>query len=75
MFLYSIDVFPDYQRRGIATQLIAELKRLASANDCSEIFVPTDKSNGPAVGLYQKTGGHVENDDDVVFIYDRQTFP
>ncbi len=70
MFLYSIDVFPAFRRQGIATKLVLELKALAIAHNCREMFVPTAKSNTAAVGLYRKTGGKVENDDDVTFIYD-----
>jgi len=71
MFLYSIDVFRDYRRRGIASQLITQLKTLANLNDCSEIFVMTNKSNEPAMNLYTKTGGRLENNDDALFVYDR----
>src|SRR5690554_7231469 len=54
MFLYSIDVFPRFQRRGVATALIEELKRLAAARNCSEIFVLTNENNPAANRLYQK---------------------
>jgi ribosomal protein S18 acetylase RimI-like enzyme len=73
MLLYSIDVFEEYRRLGIATLLIAELKHLAAKYNCTEIFVPTGKSNTAAVGLYRKTGGLVEADDDAIFIYREDT--
>ena len=69
MFLYSIDVFPRFQRRGVATALIEELKRLAAARNCSEIFVLTNENNPAANRLYQKTGGMRENPDDVMYVY------
>jgi ribosomal protein S18 acetylase RimI-like enzyme len=71
MFLYSIDVFENYRRKGIASNLVTELKKLANLNHCSEIFVLTNKSNEPAMNLYTKTGASVENNDDVLFVYDR----
>jgi ribosomal protein S18 acetylase RimI-like enzyme len=74
MFLYSIDVFIEYRQQKIASQLIAELKNLALLSSCSEIFVLTNKSNQPAMNLYQKTGGKIENDDDALFVYDREMF-
>ena len=74
MFLYSIDVFRDYRRQGIAGRLIIELKKLAKENRCSEIFVMTNQSNGPAMELYTKTGGRVANGDDILFVYDRESF-
>jgi ribosomal protein S18 acetylase RimI-like enzyme len=74
MFLYSIDVFIEYRRRGIAGLLIAALKKLAKANRCSEIFVMTNKSNEAAMQLYAGSGGAKENGDDVLFVYDREAF-
>ncbi len=71
MLLYSIDVFEEFRRKGVATKLIGRLKVLAVKNNCSEMFVPTRKSNTAAVGLYRKTGGKTEADDDVTFVYDR----
>lgn len=69
IFLYSVDVFKQYQKMGIGTDLINELKNIARANHCSEIFVLTNKSNEAAMKLYEKTGGQKEKDDDVLFIY------
>ncbi len=73
MLLYSIDVFEEFRRRGVATLLISRLKLLAAKHNCTEMFVPTSKSNTAAVGLYRKTGGVIEADDDVVFIYREDT--
>ena len=56
MFLYSIDVFPKFQGRGVGAALIEELKRLAAHRNCSEIFVLTNENNPAANRLYQKTG-------------------
>jgi len=74
MFLYSIDVFTEYQHQGIGSRLITELKKLARTNLCSEIFVLTNKSNEAAMQLYARTGGVRENGDDVLFVYERGTF-
>ena len=71
MFLYSIDVFGEFRRQGIASQLIEELKSIAQTYRCREMFVLTGKSNQAAMGLYRKTRGKVENDDAVTFIYDK----
>jgi len=70
MFLYSIDVFDEFRRQGVASKLIEGLKRIAREHRCCEMFVPTQKSNGAAMGLYSKTKGRIENEDDVVFKYD-----
>ncbi len=71
LFLYSIDVFPSFQRQNIAAKLINELKNIAYENNCSEIFVLTNNSNKAAMSLYQKTGGNIENNDDVLFVYSK----
>ncbi len=69
MFLYSIDVFPPYQKQGIGTALIEELKKMAIAKNCSEVFVLTKLDNVAANRLYQITGGMRENQDDVMYVY------
>jgi len=69
MFLYSIDVFPEYRKQGIGSALIEALKELALDMKCEEIFVFTNQNNGPAMALYEHTGGVRVNDDDVMFIY------
>src|SRR5690349_12386803 len=69
LFLYSIDVAPRYQRQGVGTLLIEELKSIARNEACSEIFVLSNKSNNAAVHLYERTGGTPENPDDVMFVY------
>jgi len=73
MFLYSIDVFGEFRRQGIASQLIGELNNIARTLNCREMFVPTSKNNLPAMGLYKKTQGKLE-DDGVTFTYDKDTF-
>ena len=74
MLLYSIDVFSEFRRQGIASQLIGELKNIARTLNCREMFVPTSKSNLPAMGLYKKTQGKADNGDSVTFTYDKDTF-
>ena len=72
MFLYSIDVFEQFRRQGIATLLIRHLKDIARAHNCHKMFVPTSKNNLAAVALYRRTGGIAQNDDGVSFEYDRE---
>jgi ribosomal protein S18 acetylase RimI-like enzyme len=66
LFLYSIDVVENYQRQGIGRGLIAAVKKIGQAENCSEGFVFTNESNLAAKGLYQSTGGKRSNPDDVV---------
>jgi len=69
MFLYSMDVFGEYQRRGIGTRLIGELKRLAIRNRCFEIFVLTEEDNHRAIEFYKRTGGLRDKNNSVMFTY------
>jgi ribosomal protein S18 acetylase RimI-like enzyme len=73
MLLYSIDVFTEFRRHGIGSQLIYELKDIARMFNCRAMFVPTRKSNLPAMGLYKKTQGKVENEDGIIFTYEKDT--
>jgi ribosomal protein S18 acetylase RimI-like enzyme len=74
LFLYSIDVLEEYQRQGIGRGLIATIKKIGQAENCSEGFVFTNESNLAAKGLYESTGGKRSNPDDVVmFEYNLET--
>lgn len=69
LFLYSIDVFPEFRRQGVGIALIAELKAIAWERRCSEAFVFTEDSNVPAKALYERAGGVRENPDDVMYVF------
>ena len=71
MLLYSVDVFEPFRRQGIAALLIRYLKGIARIYKCRGMFVPTGKSNLPAMALYRATGG-IAGNDDAVFHYDEK---
>ena len=56
LYIYDLAVDETYRRRGVATELIEELKRLASARGIYVIFVQADCGDGPAIALYTKLG-------------------
>ncbi|ERJ11838.1 GNAT family N-acetyltransferase [Haloplasma contractile] len=70
LFLYSIDVFNGKRREGIGTKLIKKLKEIGKVYQANELFVLTNDSNLAAKGLYEYTGGYMENDDDIMYVYD-----
>ncbi|MBX7150365.1 GNAT family N-acetyltransferase [bacterium] len=70
MFLYSIDVFEPYQRQGVGSKLIGQLKKISRQLNCFEIFVLTDEKNFQAIEFYRSTGGVKELSNSVMFIYD-----
>ena len=65
-FIYSVDVAPGYQRRGIAKAMIRTLGDLGRAGRWDEMFVFTDAGNAAAMALYASAGGVRPPPDDVV---------
>ena len=56
IYLYDLAVAEPYRRRGIATALIEELKRVAKARGAYVIFVQADLGDDPAIALYSGLG-------------------
>lgn len=58
IYLYDLAVALPYRRRGIASALIGELKRIARARSAETIIVQanTDSDDAPAIALYSKLG-------------------
>jgi ribosomal protein S18 acetylase RimI-like enzyme len=55
-----------HRQKGIGTALIEQLKSICSTKPMMKMFVGTNRSNEPAVGLYQKTGAVLSGDTDAV---------
>ena len=45
-----------HRRRGLATGLISELRKIASERNVYIIFVQADTEDGPAIALYESLG-------------------
>jgi aminoglycoside 3-N-acetyltransferase I len=56
IYIYDLAVAAAHRRTGIATALIAELKRIAAGLGAYVIFVQADTVDGPAIALYSKLG-------------------
>jgi ribosomal protein S18 acetylase RimI-like enzyme len=69
LFVYEIGVAPEYQRRHIGTRLMEFVRGVVETEVFMEAFVFTSRSNEAAVGLYRETGGQVEDDMGVLFVY------
>ncbi|MBA3527167.1 MAG: AAC(3)-I family aminoglycoside N-acetyltransferase [Sphingomonas sp.] len=59
-YIYDLAVREDSRRRGVATALIEELRRIAAANAAQVIFIQADRSDEPAIALYSKLGRREE---------------
>ena len=56
IYIYDIAVTEAHRRRGIATALILELKRIAARRGAYVIFVQADHGDLPAIRLYESLG-------------------
>jgi aminoglycoside 3-N-acetyltransferase I len=56
IYIYDLAVLEGHRRRGIATALIDELKRIAGARGAYVIFVQADHGDDAAIALYTKLG-------------------
>jgi aminoglycoside 3-N-acetyltransferase I len=56
IYIYDLAVSAAHRRRGIATAMIGELKKVAAARSAYVIFVQADHGDDPAIALYTKLG-------------------
>jgi aminoglycoside 3-N-acetyltransferase I len=56
IYIYDLAVMKGHRRRGVATGLIRELKKIASERNVYVIFVQADTEDGPAIALYEGLG-------------------
>lgn len=54
IYIYDLAVDAAHRRRGIATALIEELKKLAAERNAYVIFVQADPGDAPAIALYAR---------------------
>lgn len=56
VYIYDLAVAEAYRRRGVATALIANLRRIAAELGAWVIFVQADYGDDPAIALYESLG-------------------
>lgn len=56
IYIYDLAVAEAHRRKGIATNLINELKRIAKERDAYVIYVQADHGDEPAIRLYESLG-------------------
>ena len=69
MFVYEVGVGEAWRRRGVAAALLREIREIARREGMFEAFVLTSRGNAPARRLYESTGGIVEDDAAILFVY------
>jgi aminoglycoside 3-N-acetyltransferase I len=55
-YIYDLAVREDRRRRGVATALIGETRRIAAAAGAEVVFVQADYGDDPAIALYTRLG-------------------
>jgi len=56
IYIYDLAVAAAHRRKGIATALIGELRKIAAARGAYVIYVQADLVDAPAIALYTKLG-------------------
>jgi len=56
IYIYDLAVAEPWRRRGVATALIADLRRIARERGAWMVFVQGDYGDDPALALYDKLG-------------------
>jgi ribosomal protein S18 acetylase RimI-like enzyme len=56
IYVYDLAVLKGHRRKGVATRLIEESKRVAAERDVYVIFIQADLVNAPAIALYESLG-------------------
>jgi ribosomal protein S18 acetylase RimI-like enzyme len=60
--LWRLFVSPEYQRKGVATQLICQAVSYARAKQHDVVWLGTSADNARAIALYRKSGFHLVGD-------------
>ena len=57
MFLYELGVDPEHRGRGVGSQLVHELARVARQRGCYGMWTLTEQDNVAAHAAYERAGG------------------
>ena len=61
IWINEVGVAPGYQRHGLGTRLLEEVKELGRKLGCAEAWVLTELDNDGGNGLYSRVGSKHEN--------------
>ncbi|UCZ53454.1 GNAT family N-acetyltransferase [Bacillus shivajii] len=67
MYMHQVEVLPEHRKQGIGKKLMKSFIEICKQNDCERLFLITNKSNVPAVTLYNGVGGKTFHDDDILY--------
>ena len=70
IFVYSVDVLPEFRRKGYAKEIMNEFIKLAKEQSFRNVFLLTDQDNQAGNHLYRSINGE-ELRDKVLYMYKR----
>ena len=56
IYIYDLAVAEEHRRKGVATQLIAQVRRIAAEIGAWVVYVQADYGDDPAIALYEGQG-------------------
>lgn len=69
LWVNEVGVAPTHRRRGLARELLDGVLRAGRDAGCTEAWVLTERSNEPAMRLYQAVGGKEAKEETVLFAF------
>ena len=75
LYVHELTVLPAYRRRGIGKTMLDMLKIFCRLSGIRRVFLITQRSNLPAVALYEAARGRPAHTDDLVYVFDDLDVP
>jgi len=69
MWINEVGVAPAHQRQEVGTRLVRRMLEDARTSGCTEVWLLTERSNGPAMALYESLGGVEGDSDSAIFTF------
>lgn len=69
MYLHEIEVAESSRKQGIGKALLSEMNRICREEDFMKLFLITNKSNRPAIALYESLQGKAYAEDDIIYTF------
>jgi ribosomal protein S18 acetylase RimI-like enzyme len=73
LWINEVGVAPSHHHQGIGQRVVQALLELGRGLGCEQAWVLTERSNTPARGLYESTGGQIPSDDTILYEFQLQT--
>jgi len=67
LWINEVGVAPSHQGQGIGKAIMKEILKLSRGLGCKNAWVLTDRGNEPANRLYKSAGGHIGEEDTVMY--------